>query len=271
MGKKILGWVILVLLLAYVIGAGIWTHARASRDTCQGIDVQIVECHTTDSLTLSGVLYEISRYPHPIIDAPIPSVNTKELEEYLKTLPQFEDIKCNFNTDGRLKVRVTPIIPELRVFEGNQSYYVNKDGKRMDSKAAYYVDVPIVSGTFTRNFQPKDLLPVTRFIQNDPVLKGLIGMVYVENKDNIILVPRIQGHVINLGDTSRLADKRKALMAMYRKVIPYKGWDEYDTISVKFRGQIVATRRDKTPLVSHNVEYEEIELEEATLPDINNL
>jgi len=53
----------------------------------------------------------------------------------------------------------------------------------------------------------------------------------------------------------------------YRQVMPYKGLEEYDTISVKFRGQVVATRRDKTRL-NHAEEYEEeIDLEEATLPD----
>ena len=55
---------------------------------------------------------------------------------------------------------------------------------------------------------------------------------------------------------------------MYHKVMPYKGWDEYDTISVRFRGQIVATRRDKT-LLNHGpaTDDNEVDPEEATLPD----
>jgi hypothetical protein len=52
---------------------------------------------------------------------------------------------------------------------------------------------------------------------------------------------------------------------MYSKVIPYKGWETYDTISVKFNGQIVATRRDKSNLINYEMPVEEEDPEEATL------
>ena len=269
MTKKLLGRIMLVVLLGYIIGMGIWAHAEASKNTCKGIDVQIVDGFATDSVSRQGVLAEIKNYPEKIIDTQIHAIDTKKLENYLKTFPQFEDVVCNFTTNGRLNVKVTPMVPELRVFEDSLSYYVNKDGKRMTSKASFFVDVPVVSGRFNAKFQPKDIFPVTRFIAADPVLKGLVGMVYAQDEDNIILVPRIHGHLINFGDTNRLAEKRRALLAMYRKVIPYKGWEEYDTISVKFRGQVVATRRNKGSLIPQNVEFEEEDMEEATLPEID--
>ena len=269
MTKKILGWVLMTVLLAYVIFAGIWAHAEASKNKCKGIDVEIVDGFSADSVTRQGVLNEIKRYPEKIVNAQIPTIDTKKLETYLKGFPQFEDVVCNFNTNGRLKVKVIPMVPELRIFEDSASYYINKDGKRMPSKASFFVDVPVVSGKFNNNFQPKDIFPVTRFIANDPILKGLVGMVYAQDHDNIILVPRIHGHVINFGDTNRLVEKRRALLTMYRKVLPYKGWEEYDTISVKFRGQVVASRRNKGNLRPQNIEYEEEDLEEATLPEIN--
>lgn len=268
MVKKILGWVLLVMLVAYIVGAGIWAHAEASKNSCKGIDIQIEEGCATDTVSRRGIMAEIQRYPEKIIGAQIPAINTRKLEQYLKKFPQFEDVVCNFSTDGRLKVKVTPMVPELRVFEDSASYYINKDGKRMDSKASFFVDVPVASGNFNENFTPKDILPVTRFIASDPVLSRLVGMVYARDDDNIILIPRIHGHVINFGDTNRLMEKKKALVTVYRKVIPYKGWDEYDTISVKFRGQVVATRRNKGNQLPQKVEYEETDMEEATLPDL---
>lgn len=258
----------MIVLATYVVGAAIWAHAEAAKHTCKGIDVQIVDGYFTDSVSRQGVLNEIRNYPEKIVGAQIPSIDTKKLESYLRGFPQFEDVVCNFNTNGMLHVKVTPMVPELRVFEDSSSYYINKDGKRMVSKASFFVDVPVVSGRFNDHFQPKDLFPVTRFISSDPVLKGLVGMVYAQDEDNIILVPRIHGHVINFGDTTRLGEKRRALLAMYNRVLPYKGWEEYDTISVKFRGQVVATRRNKGSIRQHNVEFEEEDMEEATLPEI---
>ena len=269
MVKKILGWFILVLLLAYVVYAGVWAHAEAAKNTCKGIDIHIVEGNLIDSLTQIGVLSEINRYPEKIEGVQIPYVNTRALEQYLKSFPQFEDVVCSFNTAGILKVTVTPMVPEIRVFEDSSSYYINKVGKRMNSKASFFVDVPVVSGRFNSQFRAKDVLPVTRFISSDPVLSRLIGMVHAIDADNIILVPRIHGHVINFGDTTRLKEKKEALIAMYKKVLPYKGWEEYDTISVKFRGQVVATRRVKGNRHPRNVEFAEDDMEEATLPELD--
>lgn len=55
---------------------------------------------------------------------------------------------------------------------------------------------------------------------------------------------------------------------MYRKVMPYKGWEAYDTISLKFEGQVVATRRDKSRLNHGEDNGDDIALEEATLPQL---
>lgn len=269
--KKILGVAILVVLAAYVVFAAIWARAEAAKDACKGIDIQIVEGYATDSVSRIGVLKEINKYPEKIIGAQIPSINTRKLETYLKTFPQFEDVVCNFTTNGRLNVKVTPMVPEIRVFEDLASYYINKDGKKMASKASFFVDVPVVTGKFTKDFTPKDVLPVTRFVYSDPVLSKLVSMVQAKDADNIILIPRIHGHVINFGDTNRLVEKKTALIAMYKKVIPYKGWEEYDTISVKFKGQVVATRRNKGSLHPQNVEFDDNDMEEATLPEIENV
>ena len=113
---------------------------------------------------------------------------------------------------------------------------------------------------------PQSVLPVVRFVQNDPLLSDIVAMYEVIDKDNILLIPRITGHVVNFGDTTRLAEKRRMLLSAYRNIIPYKGWDEYDTISVKFKGQIVASRRDKRPLYPIEEFYEEEDPEDATLP-----
>lgn len=266
--KTILKWVVLVVLVTYAVGATVWAHDEARKNLCKGINIEITEGYSADSLTKQGVLSEIQGYNGKIIGEQISSINSRDIERYLKSFPQFEDVTCSFTTAGELQVKVIPMIPELRIFQDSLSYYINKEGKRMKSKASFFVDVPVVTGKFNDKFTPAQLLPVSRYIMADPVLNHLIGMIHADDIDNIILVPRIQGHVINFGDTTRLDEKRRALLAMYKKVMPYKGWEEYDTISVKFRGQVVATRRNKGELFPRNNFYEETDLEEATLPEI---
>lgn len=266
MRKTLLKWTLLVFLFAYVTAITVWAHGEAALHSCRGIEVTIASGFSADSVTISGVEEELARYPKKIKGIPVAQVNTLELEQYLSKFSNFEEVECAMSTDGILGVSIVPMVPEIRVFDADQSYYINKDGKRIRSKANFFVDVPVVSGKFSKDFQAKDVLPVTRFVQNDPVLRELVGMVSVRDAHNIFLVPRIHGHVVNFGDTTRLGEKRRALLTFYRRVIPYKGWQEYDTISVKFKGQVVATRRNKNPNVHSQKYEEEIDLEEATLP-----
>lgn len=271
MRKTIFKWLILTVLFAYAIGMAIWANAEAAKQPCVGIEVHIADSRSADPVTVKGVSEELSKFPHKIVGTPLLALNTREIENYLSRYSNFEDVECAVTTAGNLNVSIVPMIPELRVFDDQRSYYINKDGKRIESKANFFVDVPVVTGHFTESFTPRNLLCVTRFIQKDPILSHLVGMVEFRDPDNIILVPRIHGHVINIGDTNRLQEKRAALVTMYRKVIPYKGWETYDTISLKFRGQIVATRRDKNRHIHSLPVEEEEDPEEATLPDMEHL
>lgn len=270
MRKTILKWLILTSLFAYVACMTIWARGEAAKLRCTGIEVKIESAGRADSVTINGVRQELAKFPKKIVGTPVPQLNTREIEKYLSSFSNFEDVECSLSTAGKLKVEIIPMIPELRVFDGETSYYINKDGKRIESKPNFFVDVPVVTGTFTPSFTPRNLLSVSRFIQHDPILKHLVGMIEVKDADNIILIPRIHGHVINLGDTTNLFEKRQAIVTMYRKVMPYKGWDTYDTISVKFKRQIVATRRNKTRNLHSLPVEEDIDPEEATLPEVEN-
>lgn len=245
MRNTILKWTLLIILLGYTAAITVWAHAEASRNACSGIEVVVDGSNKADSVTRNGVLAELAHYPRKIIGVPLESVNTYDVRQFLSRFSNFENVDCVITTDGKLKVSVIPMIPEIRVFSAMGSYYINKDGKYIASNAEFYVDVPIVKGVFTNKLPAMYVLPVTRFIESDPVLSELVAMVEVIDEDNIILIPKIQGHVINFGDTTRLQEKKRALMTMYNKIMPYKGWNEYDTISVRFRNQIVATRRLK--------------------------
>lgn len=269
MKKKLIKWSVLSLLMIYIVGALVWSHAEAARHTLSDIDVEISGKGQLGTITPDNVKGVLEKYPEPIIGAKVHTVNTLDVADYLRKFNNFESVECVITSHGKLLVKVVPVIPELRVFDGDKSYYINKDGKIIDSNARFFVDVPVVSGEFDKKFTPSHLLPVVRFINSDKTLSQLVGMIYAQDKDNILLVPRIRGHVINLGDTTRLAEKRDAILTAYHKILPNKGWETYDTISVKFKGQIVATRRNKAPLHPEIVIEEEGDPEETALAGLN--
>ena len=268
-GRNILKWIILVLLLVYAAGISVWANREASNHVCTGIEVE-VEGKNSDNEGISrGIDKELHRYPQRIVGTRLHELNVADIERFITECNNFESVNCVISPKGKLIVKIVPLVPVMRVFYGDNSYYINKEGKHIESNAEFYSEVPIVTGAFHKNFTPRALLPLVNYISHDPMLAPLVSMVEARDANNLILVPKIRGHVVNFGDTTRLDEKKKALAMFYRQVMPYKGWNEYDTISVKFRGQVVATRRDKTRLNVAESYLDDDDLEEGTLQDVD--
>ncbi len=266
--KTAVKWGVLAALCAYCVVMGLWASSQAAALKCEQIRVEVVRGSAADSVAREGVIRELDKYPRPIIGRSAAQLDIAGIEAYLSRLNNLENVECAVASNGDLNVYIEPMRPEIRVFDSQgRSYYINKDGKRIDAKVEFFADVPVVYGDFTKEFPATAVLPVTRFISRDPQMSRLISAVEARDAHNILLVPRIRGHIINFGDTGRLERKRDALLTAYRRILPYKGWMTYDTISVKFKDQIVATRSDKT-LADRGGDSstEDIDLEEATLP-----
>lgn len=266
-GKTIMKWSILLLLFAYCITMSVWAKGEADRHVCEGIDIEVNGSRNMDSIVVKGIARELAVYPHRLKGARLNEINTSALEKYLADLNTFESVNCMISSGGRLKIEIVPLVPVMRVFDGDRSWYINKAGKQIDSKAEFYTEAPVVTGRFNATFTPREVIPLVKYIQKDEMLRQLVAMVEAQDANNLILVPRMLGHVVNFGDTTRLKEKKDALQLFYKKVMPYKGWEEYDTISVKFRGQVVATRRVKPVIVTPTEDTEDMDPDESTLGD----
>lgn len=233
-----------------VLLAALWflSQAYSSQQLCNGIYVQVVDSANQKFVTATELRNELGRLPEIARRTPVKFINTDSLEQQLRVIDKIESVRVVRLTDGSLSIIVEPMRPVARVFDGDRSYYINKDGKRIKAVARYHLDVPIIIGHFNETdtlFTPTKLLPMLDYINSHPRWSKLVTMVKVDNPQNIILVPPVRGLVFNIGSAEALPDKFTRLERMLNEVLPQTGWERYDTISVKWRGQIVATRRIK--------------------------
>lgn len=270
--KLILKWLILLALLSYIAIASMWAIDYAEQQTLDDIVINIDKNSPTKFVTKEGVVQKLGKTADKIKHTPIAELNIEKLERQLSQDNSFENVECYITSDNKLQIDIVPMIPEIRVFSPDgKSYYINKDGKRIDTGNEFFMDVPVVTGNFDQKFPAKNILPVTRHIATDDYLKNLITMIEVKSATNILLYPCIKGQVINIGDTTELTKKFDNLTLFYRKVMNHKGWETYDTISVKFRNQIVATRRDKSKKI-HSIEVDDsVNIDEQSLQGIDLL
>ena len=122
---------------------------------------------------------------------------------------------------------------------------------------------------FNKKYPATRLLPLVNYVESDSLLRSLVTMYCVRDTNNIIIVPEISGHVINIGNADGFENKFAKLKLFYREVLPKKGWNTYDTISVKWNHQVVATRRVKA--VVQTIEYDPEDDEQAPDPQTMNV
>ncbi|MDE6116607.1 MAG: hypothetical protein K2G33_03765 [Duncaniella sp.] len=252
-----------IMLFAYLVVALTLTAAEADTDVCRGVHIT-VENSAGDRHFVSAeeLAHEIDDLPDKAKGIALASINTQEIRRTLLGLDKVEDVQVLRLTDGTISITAQPIVPVVRVFDNGKSYYINKDGKRVSANARYHKDVPIIEGHFDPSdsvFTPQSLLPLINYIASDSVWNTFVSIVKVKSPTDIILVPVIREHVINLGAPDDLDDKFARLKKFYKDVLPHQGWEKYDTLTLKWRGQLVATRRKRHSAPVESIKYEDEE------------
>ena len=265
--KRLIQYSIL-LVLAIGLATGIlWARGKSHDELCTSVVVEVVNADSTSFVTPKGVLNDLKSQGVKLVGKRMGDINASDLEEVLRQSPYLENadiVKCQ---DGRVLIRVSQLVPVLRVFDGTESYYVNRAGKRMMATPNYHCDVPVVQGHFSRAYPVTRILPLVDYVEKDSLLHSLVTMYCVRDTNNIIIVPNISGHVVNIGNAQGFENKFAKLRLFYDQVMPKRGWNTYDTISVKWSHQVVATRRVK---VVQQVIEEDPEDDEQ-FPDIETL
>ena len=272
MWKTIFKTVLCVMLLGYVALAFAFVRQDNAKRVCPGIDLRIVGNTIPDSVLRQGVNSQLARYGRKLKGERLENIDLRKLEDYLSAFSNFESVECSINPDSRLRITVSPIKAEVRVFsDKGASFYINRAGKRIDADAEFYIDVPVLIAPEKFESLIPSALSVIRYTSADSELSPLIAAYKIDGPNDLIIIPRLQGHVIDFGDSTRLEEKKAAILTAYRQVLPAKGWNTYDTISVKFKSQIVASRRNKAISTHGALDDDGVDLEEATLPDVANI
>lgn len=237
-----------IVLAAYLVVGLAYAYRQDAVTPYKELKINLSE----ESFINRGVIDErLGHLTMRIASLPADSVNTYQIEQAVRAMDNVESARCLTLNDRSIRLDVVPLIPVARVFDlsDSSSFYINAQGKRMAPSPNYFVDVPVVVGDFAlaEKADPRSAIPVIRYLETDPDMDRLVSSIAISRKGDVYLVPAICGHMAALGDTTDIPDKMARLKAFYRKVMPVKGWEYYDTVSVKWRGQVVATRAHKAP------------------------
>ncbi|MDR1343770.1 MAG: cell division protein FtsQ [Tannerellaceae bacterium] len=241
---RVISVITATLLLAYIITlAALFRNSHRDDVMCSNMIVTlqgeknmrfVSEANITDALKQAGLnpAGKLMR-----------TINTNKMERELLRNEMLDRVDVYKTPSGIIRVDVKQKIPILRIISAEGNFYVDIKGSLMPVSRRYTVRVPLASGYVRKEFATADLYEFALFLQGNEFWNNQIEQIYVHPDHDVELVPLVGNHRILLGTLDDFREKLDNLQLFYEQAIPKVGWGKYSIINLKFKNQIVCTKK----------------------------
>jgi len=260
--KILFSW---LLIAAYIFITMSFVNRQENKVQCIDIDVKVTD--TTGNLFVENkdVLNILKKSKFDILGYPIKKINTLDIENKIKQYPSIKNAKTYCNYAGQLSIEIEQRRPILRIINYNgESYYIDEEGAMMKLSNKYTARVLVANGNINEPFESRysvnvanaekdefgrgkilnDLYKLALFIDKDDFWKSEIEQIYINEDNDIVLIPIVGIHKILFGSIDNYKIKFRNLKAFYKTGITKTGWNKYSLINLKYENQIVCTKKE---------------------------
>ncbi|WP_395049038.1 cell division protein FtsQ/DivIB [Flavobacterium sp.] len=168
-------------------------------------------------------------------------LDLNRLEKALNAQEMIEKSDVFVSIDGVLKAVVKQKTPIARVFDGDNSFYIDYEGNTMPLSANFTARVPLVSGGINKK-NSEELAELFRIIYDDAFLKKNIIGVQIMPNGSLKMLNRNYNYQIDFGGTIRMQAKFNNYKAFFQKAVLDSSLYKYKTIDLRFAQQVVCTK-----------------------------
>jgi cell division protein FtsQ len=168
-------------------------------------------------------------------------LDLNKLENVLDKHEMIEKSEVFVSVDGVLKAVVKQKTPVARVYDGDESFYIDYEGNRMPLSTNFTARVPLVSGEINKK-NNEDLAELFRTIYDDAFLKKNIIGVQIMPNGSLMMLNRNFDYQIDFGKAIRVKDKFNNYKAFFQKAVLDSSLYKYKKIDLRFTQQVVCTK-----------------------------
>lgn len=260
--KKYLRWFLFALILVILAFSRLYFDGSVSLTAPSWVlRIQPLSIGTESVVLMSD--QELERYiaayqnKHKQQSKPLnDSLDTYQLEQYLRTLALVETAAVFYNLNHQICVDITTKIPLVQILcPDGSSYYLDKKGQAFKIPTTIALQVQLARGNFPLYHQlqqdrpSKDLqhlLELSSWIEDHAFWKTQIDHIYFSAKKEFFLQTKVGMHVVVLGtwdDPKTIDNRMQKLYRLYTKGWDKSEWNQFDSIQLQFDHQVVANRR----------------------------
>jgi cell division protein FtsQ len=243
--KKILLALAVVLILGYLAFALFYLNPRTEKKTvCKEVKVEIVDTLDLHYLDDKEILNSISKAGLSPVGKDLAKVNMAAIEKKLQENKLIKRAECYKTVDGSVRIKIYQRVPVLRIFSTKESYYVDNEGGKMPVPNNFSAYLPIASGFIEDEYAKKQLYEFAQFLQQDKFWNSQIKQIYVAPNGDVELTPAVGNQQIILGKIENYKENLEKLRLFYDKGLSKVGWNKYSVINLKYKNQVVCTKRE---------------------------
>lgn len=186
------------------------------------------------------------------------------MEQAIRAHPAVKTANVYAGFDGVLHIEIEQRKPIVRVLDlFNNSYYIDEEGNYFPTIDRFTCRVPVATGFITDRFHTRnmkisevmandsladlgvtdDIYTYMALIHRDDFLLALTEQLYVNFDGEIELIPKAGPTSVLLGNAHMAENKLSRLKVFYRKGLPLVGWDTYSALNLKYKEQIICTKK----------------------------
>jgi cell division protein FtsQ len=190
-----------------------------------------------------------------LIGKTISEVDFHTLEQETEKNPFVENAEVYVNQQQGVVVEIIQKRPILRVINNDGvSYYIGEKNERIPLNNTFTPHVAVALGKVETHKDTKRdsivqaaLYNLIQFVRKDDFLNALVDQVYVNENDEVDIVPVSGMHIIRFGKADeQVEEKFKRLKIFYKEGLKKVGWNKYKTINLKYENQVVCEKKDTT-------------------------
>lgn len=168
-------------------------------------------------------------------------LDLNKLEKALDKQEMIEKSDVSVSIDGVLRAVVKQKTPIARVFDGDDSFYVDYKGNKMPLSMNFTARVPLVSGKINK-INSEKLSELLRMVYEDEFLKKNIIGIQIMPNGSLKMLNRNYSYQIDFGETVRMQAKFNNYKAFFQKAVLDNSLYKYKIIDLRFAQQVVCTK-----------------------------
>ena len=189
-----------------------------------------------------------------LIGRDLQKIKFEAIERAIEKLPYVSKAEIHADMDGTVSVNVQQREVILRIINRDgREFYVDTEGHKIPVTLKYVPHVLVANGQIRESYtkpleevQTKmvhDLIHLVNFVKGNELWENQIVQIYVNEQNDIELIPRIGKEVLVIGNADALEYKLNRLEMYYKNILPKVGTEAYAKVNVKYGGQIICERR----------------------------